>query len=235
MTRKLTAAERKAAYYAPPDEDPDARAATLWHEARRLSPRQRAGFFEVPPAQYPAAIRAYRARVRAITACAKWLRANPAPTGRHVGIGWGSLGSFATIRAGGLSEEWARYRTEAAVWDQLSAAKKKKTASPPMPKGDQEIVHDASFMYYARASQDTCPACQGFDAEAAAWIERRIAAYAKFGITFEQHGSRNFPRSPGLWPDGAWEGELDYPPLPIRSAKAVERIAPKEVKPKKAA
>jgi len=226
---KLTAAQRKAAYYpdrAREDALNDATAAGSWHKGA-LSPRQKAGFYEVTPDRYAALIAAYRRSGKLLDACAKWRRKYPAPNGHHVGVGWGKLGSFRELRAGGLSEPWVAYYTATRQWGELTKAKKAKTPEPTPPKGDQELAHDASFMYYGKGP-DTCPACAGFEDELKAWQERRSVAYRKIGIDYGGGGGHYLGREPVLWPDGSWDSDFGYRTLPIRSAWTVKRTPPIE-------
>jgi len=225
---KATRAQLVAAWYVQdPLAEGDARA--LWHWNRGvLSPRQSAGFYEVTPARYPAVLAAYRVGVKRIEKAAAWRRKHPAPIASHVGVGWGHLGSFGSLRAGKLSEAWFEYNGACRRWGELTKAKKAKTPEPTPPKGDAELLHDASWGYYGKNSAGECPGCAGFGVEKARWQQARIAAYTALGFDPDKLNRSYIGTEPARWPDGSFDGDYTYPPLPIRSARTVLRTPPIE-------
>lgn len=225
----------------PPKANPhlaDQDAADQWNRGA-LSPRQRAGFYEIAPSTtarekgnaYPAAIARYRERLKLIAKVCQWRRAHPQPEGghwvRYAKATGPTMGGWVEVRSRNDSPpEMAVFQAAERTYQSLS--KKQRAAGNVEPPVKPPWVFHETWMGPMVGS--SCPGCAAWAMVSAEWASMRIAAFAKLGVELDPN-ERWHGQEVALWPDGSWSGEcLNYPALPIRSAKAVPRIKPKETK-----
>lgn len=215
-----------ATYRREPGGDDAAAAAN--YDAGHLSPRQRAGFYEVAPARFAEAMRAYRARIKRIEVLARWRRSHPAPDGFHFALRddtrkGSPIVGFAKV----MADDWHDYFQAVREIENMTPAKRKKAEAPTPPPGPRPERHDGSMTFYSYAKNVECPSCAGFPAAQEAWLDARAAILELVGV--ERPNGRWTGSEPARWPDGSWDiAELRYPPLPIRSARAVPRQGRKD-------
>lgn len=222
----------RAALYAGADERDraeDAREAERWHSGT-LSPRQAAGFYEVPPALAGPRLAAYRAALKQIDRYARWRRAHPRPDDKHLVYVEEASKKVVGILADGLMPAaWSRYYEAVRVYEAMTKRQRAKAGEPKRPPGPKPERHDTFYLRYSyrEGARPDCPLCRCWQDEDKRWIAAHAAAIER--ITGEAISDRSSWQggAPAQWPDGSWGCYLSYPPLPIRSARAVARVRPK--------
>lgn len=202
----------------------DERLAQQWHGGQ-LSTRQSAGFYEVTPERYPALMALYRERIKLIVRAAKWRRAHQEPSGEHFALLDAKRRVVDIVRD--MPRDWADFHEAKRRWQSMNKTERKRAdliAEPVAPGGPTPEHHDRYMVTYVYGpSKVGCPGCAQAKLVVDRWLKGWLELHDTLGV--DRPSNTNWHGNDvGVYPDGSYRGGLfNYPPLPIRSSKAVPR------------